>query len=581
MYSHWFFNTILGAHEKRGGNLPQAISCDEFRAWTDSCSLSHIDTKGAPFTWENGRGSSFHMELRLDRAICNIDWIDFWDSLACCTLPRSQSDHHPLLLVVSKGFIQYPSSFKFQNMWIDHVDCRRLISEVWNRNIRYCPLGPMQLLTKKLMILNSELKIWNRNIFGDIHLKVSEALQKVEEVQNLISSSGFSSELHEKEIKAQLDLQQALSFEESYWKDKSRLKWLTQGDRNTRFFHRTAQMKKVSKQMSSLRHGDSILLEPAEIENRVISYFTELFASSNSCTDNGLIEKVVPQLVSADDNIMLTCEPSAEEIKVAVFSLNKDSAPGPDGYGGGFFQAFWDNVGMDVVKSVKQFFARKIMPNLNSNLVVLIPKFKGADMIENFRPIALANFQFKIITKVLADRLSIIVPKIITEEQRGFIKDRQISECLCIASEAINMLDHKQFGGNIALKFDVRKAFDTIDWQFLLKVLSAFGFNAIFCNWIATILESAKLSFLVNGHAIGFFACRRGVRQGDPLSPLLFCIAEDVLSRSISLLVSAGILNPMASSKSFITPTHVLYADDILIFCSGLKKGLRALMAPF
>lgn len=129
------FNAILGATEKRGGNIPLAASCDEFRAWTDSCSLTHIDTRGSKYTWSNGRGTSFHIELRLDRSICNNDRMYFWDSMACCTLPRSQSDHHPLLLCLNKGLEQYPSSFKFFNMWLDHKDCRRVVEEVWARPV--------------------------------------------------------------------------------------------------------------------------------------------------------------------------------------------------------------------------------------------------------------------------------------------------------------------------------------------------------------------------------------------------------------------------------------------------------------
>lgn len=143
---------------------------------------------------------------------------------------------------------------------------------------------------------------------------------------------------------------------------------------------------------------------------------------------------------------------------------------------------------------------------MNSNLVVLIPKHHGADRIEEFRPIALANFQFKIISKVPADRLANIAPKIISENQRGFIKGRQISECTCIASEAVNLLNYKAFGGNLALKFDIRKAFDTIDWDFLLNVLHAFGFNSKFCNWVRIILNSIKLSFSINGRPVGFFS---------------------------------------------------------------------------
>jgi hypothetical protein len=247
-----------------------------------------------------------------------------------------------------------------------------------------------------------------------------------------------------------------------------------------------------------------------------------------------------------------------------------------------FFQSYWDIVGNDVFNSISQFFRSGwILPNLNSNLVVLIPKQTGADKIDQFRPLALANFQFKLISKILANRLSLIAPKIISGHQKGFIRDRHISECICITSEAINLLDKKSFGGNLALKIDIRKAFDTLDWDFLLLVLKSFGFNQVFCNWIKNILNSAKLSLIINGKVTGFFNVTRGVRQGDPLSPLLFCIAEEVLSRSISLLVDNGKLDCITGPRGMSLPSHAFFADDIMIFCKGSKKNALAVASLF
>jgi hypothetical protein len=144
---------------------------------------------------------------------------------------------------------------------------------------------------------------------------------------------------------------------------------------------------------------------------------------------------------------------------------------------------------------------------------VLIPKTNNAAAVGDYRPIAIANFKFKIISNILADRLAKIMPAITSVQQRGFIKGRSIKDCICLTSEAINLLNKKSFGGNLSLKVDIAKAFDTLDWSFLLNVLKKFGFNDIFCKWIHAILKSAKLSISINGKLHGYFSCSRGVRQ--------------------------------------------------------------------
>jgi len=142
-------------------------------------------------------------------------------------------------------------------------------------------------------------------------------------------------------------------------------------------------------------------------------------------------------------------------------------------------------------------------------------------------------------------------------------------------------LDKICFGGNLALKIDVSKAFDTLDWSFLLKVLHGFGFNNTFCNWIHTILKSAMMSISINGMQNGYFSCKRGVRQGDPLPPLLFCLAEEALSRGISKLVTDGEVDLISSSRGTKVPSHCFYVDDLMVFCKGKVSNLVALKNLF
>lgn len=215
------FNSVLGAHEMFGGSSPLRIACDEFQTWSDSCKLTHLSTKGAEFTWSNGRRSRAYIAPGLNRAICNDSWIQYWNQISCSTLTRSKSYNHPILLSISKEVSSHPSSFKFFKMWIDHPDCRRVASEKCSQI-------------------------------------VESAMAAVDRIQNQIRGSVLDDDLFNMERKAQEDLQKALHFEEQFWKDRSRVKWHAEGDRNTSFFMVT-KIRNASKQMKMLRKWDIIL----------------------------------------------------------------------------------------------------------------------------------------------------------------------------------------------------------------------------------------------------------------------------------------------------------------------------------
>lgn len=142
-------------------------------------------------------------------------------------------------------------------------------------------------------------------------------------------------------------------------------------------------------------------------------------------------------------------------------------------------------------------------------------------------------------------------------------------------------MQNKSMGGNVALKVDIAKAFYTLSRDFLLKVLNQFGFNDTFCRWILCILQSAYISISFNGSLHGYFKCQRGVRQGDPLSPLIFRVAEDVLSRGLSQLVFNGTIRLMNASRGTKVPSHTLYADNIMLFVKGSTSNMDAIKDIF
>lgn len=211
-------------------------------------------------------------------------------------------------------------------------------------------------------------------------------------------------------------------------------------------------------------------------------------------------------------NDFLTALLEDSEVKVAVFGLNATSAPGPDGFSGVFYQKCWPIIQQDLVSAVRHFFHHIIIPNgVNSSFVALIPKTPDAIRVENFYPIVMGNYLFKIFTKILASRLGSFIGQYISPLQFGFIPGRQIHTCIALASEAVNCFSLGRFA-NMAVKIDMTKAFDTISWHFLRTVLQKMGFSQRFIQMVSSILHSARLSILMNGSPHGYFACSRGVR---------------------------------------------------------------------
>lgn len=303
----------------------------------------------------------------------------------------------------------------------------------------------MYVLTSKLKNLKVRLKRWNKNVFGNVNSSVTEAEQTLQIIQSQIHTHGHTDELMADEKKAQTTLIEALHRQEVFWQEKARVSWYLNGDRNTKYFHRVTKIKNKTKVIANIRHNDEIISDPQRISQHVVSYYNNLFFSLNTfLQEQVLVDEVIPKLIDETSNNLMTMIPSEGQVKNEVFNLNQDGAPGPDGFGACFYQSYWEIIKKDVYAAVLQFFQSGwLPPTYNSNTIILIPKTSNATSVDQYRPIALANFKFKIITKILADRLSQIMPALISKEQRGFIKGRNIKDCIVLTSEAINVLDRR------------------------------------------------------------------------------------------------------------------------------------------
>ena len=228
------------------------------------------------------------------------------------------------------------------------------------------------------------------------------------------------------------------------------------------------------------------------------------------------------------------------------------------------------------MKLVTEFYEGKcILECLNTSLITLIPKKLNPEFVGDFWPISLTNTCLKFLTKLLANRLQKVILKCIHHNQYGFLKCRSIQDCLAWCFEYIHQCKASK-RPIVLLKLDFTNAFDTIEHDAILTILKHKGFDDRWNGWVSNLLSSGSSSVLLNGVPGQHFQCKCGVRQGDPLSPLLFVIAVDLLQSVINDMCARNILSLPIPTRSTDYPI-VQYADDTLIVLPALDSQLIAL----
>jgi hypothetical protein len=245
-----------------------------------------------------------------------------------------------------------------------------------------------------------------------------------------------------------------------------------------------------------------------------------------------------------------------------------------------FYKHYWSIIESDVINTVTSFFSNGYMLKaINHTFLALIPKSNAASTVHHFRPISLCNVIYKTISKILANRLKQMLPKLIFPWQAGFVLGRLIQDNSIIAHELIHSMKKKKGkGGYIALKIDMEKAFDKMEWGFLIEVMQCFGFFDKWIKWINQCITTTSFSILLNGGSYGFFHPQRGLRQGDPLSPFLFIMGIEVLSRLLLRAENTGQIHGIRAARGYTPITHLMFADDLLLFTRSSHEELNAIL---
>ncbi|KAL3629955.1 hypothetical protein CASFOL_026267 [Castilleja foliolosa] len=301
---------------------------------------------------------------------------------------------------------------------------------------------------------------------------------------------------------------------------------MAEGDKNTKFYHAVIKEKRARNKL--IVHDDmgDIISDPKIIGDMAATHFENLFKATPYHIDKDLFSCITKTLSQQDNNDLMTL-PTKTEILTAINKISANSSPGSDGFTRVFYSHCWDIIADDLTALIHGFYKGDQMSKLNSlSTLVLIPKIQKPKGIGDYRPISLSNFPGKIISRIIADRLGKTLPKVIDETQFGFLKGRNIHEAIALVHEMTQQLDRKINGGNVMFKIDMSKAYDRLEWRFLIHCLRAMGYCEDFVDLIYRNICSICYTISINGFNYGRFNSQRGLRQGDPLSPLLFIIAQ-------------------------------------------------------
>jgi hypothetical protein len=320
--------------------------------------------------------------------------------------------------------------------------------------------------------------------------------------------------------------------------------------------------------MGSVEVDGVLFDEEAEVKEQVVEFYHSLYQENEPWrpTVDGL-----QFAISGEENRnLLDHRFDKEEVIKVVQEIQGDTAPGPDGFTNAFFQKCWRVVEHDVLAFFDEVFEYgEFEKSLNATFITLFPKKPNAINVRDFRPISLIGSVYKLLAKVLANRLKGVLGVVISETQKAFVGGGQTQDSILIANECVDSRLKSGLAGVIC-KLDIEKAYDHVNWDSLLYIMERMGFGSRWIGWIKACISIVRFSMIVNGSPSGFFGSTRGLRQGDSLSPLLFLLIMEVWSRMLKQLENEGHIKGFKAGpakSNGVSISHLLFADDIILFC--------------
>ncbi|GJY53747.1 putative RNA-directed DNA polymerase [Tanacetum coccineum] len=438
---------------------------------------------------------------------------------------RGVSDHCPIMLL--DEYVNFgPKSFKLFNHWMENDSFSEVVQNSW-KDGDY--IGSADVVLKnKIKKLKLYIKHWWHTKSAEDGAKKKEILARFEQ-----------------------------------WDTKAELGSLTSFDLLKRDEDLMELQLLVQKDSSSLKQ-------------KTHDYFASRFRESRP--NRPKFRSQLFRRLDENDVALLEAEITMDEVKLAVWDCSSSKSPGPDGLNFKFIKRYWDTIKLEFFNYIKYFESHgMVSTGCNASFIVLVPKTSDPLDLSDYRPISLIGCMYKVLSKLPFYRLSRVIHKLISPNQTAFLKGRQILDRSLITNEIVNFVKEKKI--NLLLfKVDFEKAFDSVNWNFLLDIMSQMNFGPKMCNWISSCLSSSSVSVLVNGSTSKEFKMECGLRQGDPLSPFPFLIVAEVLQVMIVDACNKGTFKGLSLANDGSNISLFQYANDALFFGEWSASNARHLV---
>ncbi|XP_028551144.1 uncharacterized protein LOC114579729, partial [Dendrobium catenatum] len=570
------FNVCLDQSEKKGGKrVTHSAGVAEMMEFMGCNDLHDLGFVGPKYTWTNNKEGNSRIWVRLDRVLMSSDGLRIAPFATVRHMGRVASDHSPLLLTLTvRSPVKMEKWIRFEDVWTTFPSSWRVVWQSWRRN----DFGsPAEIINRKCHRTLRALFHWSKHRVRDLTSQKAALERRILDLQELDCAPAGLNEEQEAELRRCIgELNDTLTRLTIWWRQRAKTRWLEEGDANSHFFHLAASGRRRENRISNIVMEDGrVVSDPDNINEAFLNFFKDKWRAR----DTSLVGW--PTFAANDgipDNFhdLLVADVTEEEIWEVVRGMGNNRAPGRDGITTSFLKFYWNLIKSEVVDAIRDFFTTNFMDaHWKETLIILIPKVVNADSPAKFRPISLCQSLYKVVAKILVGRMKPVLAGIIGEEQGAFVPGRSISQHGLLAQEIICNFQHStKAAGLMALKVDMEQAYDCMAWNTLERVMMIMGFPQQFITWVIRCISFPKFQLLINGCRTDWINGASGFRQGCPLSPYLFILCSELLTKAISqhrqtLGVRIVRQAPIIS--------HLLYADDVLVFAEANGSNAKCI----